>query len=239
MEHVRSKPAGKSRRRTLVIASLIGLGICAGGLVVLVRALEPSVSYCEGQPVAYWLGQVNSPEVGVSNRACGVLNRAILPKLIDTMFHDTNDSQFKIALINHLNDLPGVDIHFEAASRRRVEAAQMLGTFGPPAKAAIPDLVKAIRGNDAPLRIHAAVALGQIHSEPETVIPLLIGLLDDPQDGEPEAAMQALGDFGSLAKAAVPRLVPLLKSREKDTRHAASAALRQIDPEAATKAATR
>jgi HEAT repeat protein len=225
------------RQNRILIALVIGLGICLGGIVALTRVLqEPSASY-EGQPMSYWLERITSPEAAVSNRAFAVLNSAIIPRLVDTMFHDTNDSQLKIALINQLNGLPGVDIHFVAANRRRAEAAQGLGTLGPPAKAAIPDLTKVIQGKDTVVRPAATVALGQIHSEPETVIPLLMRLLADPQDGEPEAAMEGLGYFGSLAKAAVPKLIPLLKSPEKDTRHAAASALRQIDPEAAAKAA--
>jgi HEAT repeat protein len=78
--------------------------------------------------------------------------------------------------------------------------------------------------------------LGQIHSEPDTLIPLLMNLLDDPQDGVPEAAAGGLGQFGSLSKAAVPKLLQWLKGPDKDMRHAAIIALEQIAPDEAAKA---
>jgi HEAT repeat protein len=68
---------------------------------------------------------------------------------------------------------------------------------------------------------------------------LLIALLDDPQDSVPDHAAAALGQLGALSRAAVPKLLPMLKAKDKDLRHAATIALRQIDPEAAAKAAGR
>ena len=80
------------------------------------------------------------------------------------------------------------------------------------------------------MRAVSALALGHIHTQPDTIIPLLIACLDDPSDGVPPAAARGLGEFGPSAKAAVPKLVPLAKSHDKDLRMAAMAALRQIDP---------
>jgi HEAT repeat protein len=50
------------------------------------------------------------------------------------------------------------------------------------------------------------------------------------------AAANACEDLGEKAKPAVPALVELLKSEDAYVRSAASAALKRIDPEAATKA---
>ena len=96
--------------------------------------------------------------------------------------------------------------------------------------------MEVLNGKDPAPRPAAALALGQIHSEPATVIPLLMTLLDDPQNGVPEAAVTGLGEFGGLSKAVVPRLLQLSKVHDKDMRHAATVALKQIAPEEAAKA---
>jgi HEAT repeat protein len=162
-----------------------------------------------------------------------------MPQLTEAMFHDTNDSRLRLALVDQLNTLPGVQICSTVAAARRVAATQAIGQIGPQAKGTIPDLIKVLKGNDPAPRPAAASALGQIHGEPETIIPLLIALLDDPQDGVPENAASALGNWGSLSKAAVPKLLPMLKAPDKDLRRAATLALKQIDPEAATNTAVK
>jgi HEAT repeat protein len=63
-----------------------------------------------------------------------------------------------------------------------------------------------------------------------------LSLLDDPQDGVPEAAAGGLGQFGNMSKAAVPKLLQWLKGPDKDLQHAAIIALEQIAPDEAAKA---
>jgi hypothetical protein len=225
------------RRRNILAASVMGLALCVVGLVAVTRLLRPPTPRYEGRPMSYWLEGLESPDGSVNLRAQAVVTAVIVPALVEAMFHDTNDSGFRMSLVKVLNQLPGVDIEYRIAARRRVDAAEALGTLGPAARAAIPDLIKVVKGTDAPVRFAAAAALGGIRSEPGTVIPLLLSLLDDRQFDVPGGAMDGLGHFGPLAKAAVPKLIPLVKSPDKDTRHAAMAALEQIDPAAAAKAA--
>jgi len=134
-----------------------------------------------------------------------------------------------------LNGLPGVTIYFTPADGRRVGAAGTLGQIGPLAQKAIPDLIQALKGGDAAVRGPAARALGEIHGEPDRVIPLLMSYLDDPQDGVPEGAVEGLGEFGVLAKAAVPKLLEMSKAagQDKDMLGALSIALKRIEPEGA------
>ena len=89
------------------------------------------------------------------------------------------------------------------------------------------------------MRGAAAKALGDIHTQPETIIPLLIACLDDPQEDVPEAAVEALGEYGALSRPALPKLIPLLKKPDKDMQHALRVTLKQIDPEEAAKAGVR
>jgi hypothetical protein len=173
---------------------------------------------------------LNGHDTGRSNEAFAVVNRQVIPQLLDRLFRDTNDSSLRIFLVERLNGLPGVQIYFTQANGRRVNAAQSIGGLGPGAQSAIPALVQALKGKDAVVHGAAIEALGKIHSDPQVVIPLLIGYLEDENLND-EAAL-ALGDYGSLAKAAVPKIIPLLHARDKDARRAATEALKQIDPEA-------
>jgi hypothetical protein len=106
--------------------------------------------------------------------------------------------------------------------------------FGPAAKAAIPVLIQILnRTNDTSTQGAAADALGDIHSDPDVVIPALIACLQDNDIND--AAALALRKFGPLAKAAVPKMLPLLHGG-KEARRAATLALPRIDPAAAAKA---
>jgi HEAT repeat protein len=183
-----------------------------------------------GKPIDYWQQQLDGQDTAASNQAFVVVNTQIVPQLVDTMFHDTNDSRLRVWLVETLNSLPEVRINFSDATQRRMNAACEIGEFGPAAKAAISALVQAVKGTDTLIRETAVVALGKIHSDPETVIPLLTTCLDD--DNLNDEAATALGYFGSLAKPAVPKIIPLLNVPDDDTRTAAAEALTKIDPEA-------
>jgi hypothetical protein len=227
------------RLKRILVASAIGVALCVAGIWGLTRALNEGTPRYQGQTMDYWLEQANSQDAAASNQAWVVLNTTVIPQLVRTMFEDTNDSRLRLALIDQLNALPGVQIYSTLAEGRRAVSARALGEIGPRAKATIPELIKVLKGNDPGPRPAAASALGQIHCEPETVIPLLVALLDDPQDGVPEEAATALGQFGSLSKAAVPKLLELLKVPDKDLYFAVTTALKQIAPEEAPKSGAR
>ena len=227
------------RMRGILFATVIGLALVAGALFVLARAFDEGAPRYNGQSLDYWVARANSQDAAASNQACLVLHTTIIPQLTETMFHDTNDSQFKLALVERLNSLPGLQISATIAAGRRAAAAESLGQIGPLAKGTIPALLKVLKGKDSATRPAAALALGRIRSEPETVIPLLVALLDDSQDDAAPNAVEGLGQFGGLSKPLMPKLLPLLKSPDKDMRHAASVALKQIDSEAAAKAGVK
>ena len=235
-----AKPVGLMQRvKRVLLGTLIGLALCAGGVWLLIHLLDEPPETFEGKPLFYWLSQATNQQAAASNLAVLTLRSKVVPQLTRTMLHDTYDSPIKHALVARLNELPGVNIHSSVAEGRRYTAAVILGQVGPWAAGAVPDLIQAVKGNDSAVRPGAARALGQIGSQPDTIIPLLIGLLDDKQDGVPEAAVEALGDFGRLAKPALPKLLPLLKVRDKDMQHALRPALKKIDPQAAAEAGLR
>jgi hypothetical protein len=134
----------------------------------------------------------------------------------------------------------------KAGSSAKIEAAKDLGRLGmvraSDSKPAIPILLDIMaKDKDAPLRIQAAVSLGQIASEAETVVPALVKLLND--DKEPfnirAGAATGLGYMGNDAKEAVSDLRSIqqkYKTKDKDKRaemalsKAAGDALKKINP---------
>ena len=184
-----------------------------------------------GQTLAQWAAQINASDPTVSNQANAVLNQEIIPQLQNQMVSDTNDSNIRMTLVNLVNDLPGVSyVYYQPAESRRISAVRDLGSFGPAASAAVPALIQAVQGNDAAVHESAIVSLGDIHTEPDKVIPFLVKYLDD--DNLNDEAATALGKFGPLAKPAVPKIIPLLHASDDDAQAAAKEALKKIDPEA-------
>jgi HEAT repeat protein len=199
--------------------------------------LDDHAPLYRGKPVYYWVEQVNSRDASASSQASAIVTKEIIPQLTEVMFHDTNDSQLKLALVEKLNELPGIFILSATADVRRAKAAEAIGELGAAGKSAIPALLQALKSADGAVHPSAVTALGKIRREPETIIPLLIGYLDDKNLND-EAA-EALGDFGSRAKAAVPKLVSLLKVQDKDLHVAVVIALKKIDPAAAAAAGVK
>jgi len=227
------------RKRLLRISInvFIGVFILVGVIWLLSKTLDNSRdTLYAGRTLISWQQQLNGGDVAASNNAYAVLNAQVIPQLIDTMFHDTNDSKIRLRAIGLLNGLPGIQIIYINAFGRRSGAAGGLGQLGPVAKVAVPSLIQLLKGENR-LQKDAIRALGNIHSDPDVVIPLLIPYLTN-DDFNDKAAI-ALGNYGSLAKEAVPKIVPLLKARDKEARYAAHVALKQIDPEAAAKAGVK
>jgi HEAT repeat protein len=223
--------------KRILFAAAVGLGALVGGTWLLSRALAQREASCQGKPLDYWIEQLKDHDAAASNRAFVVVNSMIIPQLTDQMVQDTHDSSLRITLIEKLNNLPGVDIQFATAPFRRAAAARWLGEFGPAAKAAVPALLKVLKGNDDTVRVKAAEALGRIHSDSEIVIPALISCLNDPRSDLRTEAAEALASWGKQSRAAVPRLVQLLEDRsDRDLMAAVPEALKKIDPEAAAKA---
>ena len=213
----------------LAAAVLIGLIVIAGGIWILTQVLASHETRYQNKGAYDWETKLHSGNTEASNQAHTVVINQILPHLTEVMFHDTNDSSFRISLVEKLNNLPGVTIVFAEASTRRAEAATGIGQFEAVAEPAVPALIQAVKGSDDAVRPAALTSLGKIHSQPDVVLPLLISYLDN-QELNSHAA-EGLGYFGPVAKPALPKLVPLLEVRDKDLHHAVVEALKKIDPE--------
>jgi hypothetical protein len=137
---------------------------------------------------------------------------------------------------------------FDRIPSRQSEIAIILGCIGPPAKEAIPSLLRGTNNTNSSLRADSVFALGGIHSEPGTVVPVLVQALRDPCDSVRYSAVGALLAFGTNARPAVPALIELIPRERERTitpgQHLiiyawAEHALKQIDPEAAAKAGVK
>ena len=227
----------KSPRSILRISAgvAIGFGLLVAAVWILSLTLGNSQEETyHGQTLNYWIQQSRAQDPVSSNAAFMVIDTEILPSLEYRMFNDTNDSNIRTNIIALLNALPGVIIYYTPASGRRSWAASLIGEVGPAAKGAVPQLIRALQSDDADIHEPAIQALGEIHAEPGTVIPLLMRYLDDYSLND-EAAT-ALGKFGPLARPAVPKIIPLLQAADDDAQVAAKEALRKIDPAALTNA---
>ena len=131
----------------------------------------------------------------------------------------------------------------------RFNVARALGSIGSGAHPAIPALIEAMDennlapptrsvdfGGDWQVCAAAAEALRSIGGRPGDVVPGLTQALKSSHAEAIMAACRSLASFGAKAESAVPSLLGLTQHEDSNVRSAALRALRQIDPDAATKA---
>jgi hypothetical protein len=83
--------------------------------------------------------------------------------------------------------------------------------LGPAAHDAVPSLLRAATSTNQSTRGMALAALGQIHANPQAVVPILRSALHDPSANIPAYAAGGLGSFRGQAAPAVPDLVAILR----------------------------
>lgn len=123
-----------------------------------------------------------------------------------------------------------------------IPAIQALGWIGPAARAVVPDLDKALQGDEDDLRGAAAMALRRIDRRTEPAVPILVQLLRGekpspaslPQTNAVSpwvrvAAAEALGSIGGEAKEALPALRDVLQAEDSSLRVNAAVAVWQIE----------
>jgi HEAT repeat protein len=116
-------------------------------------------------------------------------------------------------------------------------AGVVLGSLGPKAEKAVPDLLDAL--GDKKSRFAAATALEKIRPAATVVVPRLVEQLHVKDDLRGRiCVIGVLGGYGVAAGSAVPRLLEIVKDRKEDadTRIAAVSVLKEIDPEVGKKA---
>jgi HEAT repeat protein len=169
------------------------------------EAVEPLIAALEDR----------DPRVrGGAVQALGLLGesaRAAAPALVEVLFEDRPLCEPTLSA----SPDPGQwTLAGEPAANGPHSALQAIG------ETATPLLLARLDRTDRTSKVKAIQALGRIGSGAKSVVPRLIGLLDDPEL-RLEAA-SALGGFGSAARAAIPRLMDAL--RDPDPRFRARAA---------------
>ncbi len=219
---------------------LAGLATVAGLCWVLSRALGSAEVLYEGQTLDHWREQATQTDPGLSNRAVAVLVGVIVPRLTNQIFCDTNDSRLRLAVIEQLDNLPGIQVDFTPADGRRSQAIADLRTLGTRAQPAIPALLETLRLHDPILTGPAAKVLADIGTDATTAVPALMACLTDAEgNGNPDV-VEALAEYGPKAREAVPVLVRLLADRSsKEIVQVVPKALKAIDPQAAAGAGVK
>jgi HEAT repeat protein len=112
----------------------------------------------------------------------------------------------------------------------RVLAASILAHIGPPAKAAVPELIEIAKTDKNPAaKREALMALGSIGGA-EAGASVATAALGDPDEKVVIAACYALAKMGPAAKEAVPALKKLAESGDDAIREEAGKALKAVAP---------
>jgi HEAT repeat protein len=119
------------------------------------------------------------------------------------------------------------------ATSTRAEALRSIGSFGPQAVPALPQLVEALRDSDVEARIASAWALSQVaQSMDERAVKALTQVLADPDPKVRSLAAVALREAGPGAVDAVSALITALNDSAAYVRAPAADALGKIGPAA-------
>jgi len=170
----------------------------------------------------------------------------VFKKAIEKISQQSNLTEIAVSLIGAFGDLHCIveDCAIEilvkigeaavpALIRRRVGrcSAQVLYGIGDKAKAAIPDLVKAVDDSDEVTRRYATEALGNMA---DVAVPALIEAVGDPGNVKEKSLTTlhniviALGIIGEKAESAIPILKKVLKIENEYTRRVAAEAIKKI-----------
>ncbi|MFI2778704.1 PBS lyase [Streptomyces sp. ALB3] len=110
----------------------------------------------------------------------------------------------------------------------RTAAVRALGSFGPAADCAVPELRRLLRTPGTAAATEAAQALWAVTGDAGTVLPVLAEGLRAEQVHDCRAAASALGGLGRRAEAVAPRLRALLAHEEPWLRVDAATALWEV-----------
>jgi hypothetical protein len=189
----------------LRLAGLLTLAALICGTEARAQEAEAEI---DGKPVSTLLAQLRGANRGLQLRAAQALVKApaearpqIVPKLLPILQSERENDRFV--------------------------AAQVLGEYGPAARAAIPELLPILEGTQYERnRAAAAKALGQIltnappSDEVEKVVRALVAKLDDKYVDVAREAVLACGTIGPAAKGCIPALAQQIGQGRKEWQEA-------------------
>ncbi len=188
------------RRETLGNCGVVCVALVMAAALVGRAAGESEVAI-KGKPLSKWIAQLTGGNRGLQVRAARALSEApaelyaqIVPKVIPVLKSERENDKFV--------------------------AAQVLGVYGPAARAAVPDLLPMLEGTQHERnRSAAAKALGQIlkdakhDDEVEKVTAALTSKFNEKYDQYSDVrreSVRALGMIGPAAKSCIPKLTRAL-----------------------------
>ena len=120
---------------------------------------------------------------------------------------------------------------------KRMAAAETLNEIKPPAPAAVPMLIEALKDETQSVRYSAALALGR-YEEPQrgAALPALIDALQDKDEWVRCMAAKSLAHYQAGAQQAVPTMVNILSREKPNLRGHAAAILGEFGPAASSAA---
>lgn len=174
-------------------------------------------------------------------RATGPEDRDQIPKLIkqltnrqipkdDFIYNETYSGYAMRALVDiGIEAVPALTTAVETIDKQsRWLPVQGLKRIGPPARTALPVLVRNLDTDLWSLRSEITDSLAKIDRDGTTAIPALKKMLRDENDYVRESAAEGLGTYPAHAEAVVPPLIAALKDKSPNVRAAAIRSLRQI-----------
>ncbi|MES9508517.1 HEAT repeat domain-containing protein [Streptomyces sp. NPDC000609] len=196
-------------------------------LPALAAALEgPEVPHDVGFAIDF-LGTAAAPLAGVLRRRLGEVP-------LDARAHDRAGPLLaSVAALRADEALPEVLRVLRGVPEYRGEwvrtaALRALGSFGPAAHGAVPELRALLRSPGATSAIEAAKALWAVEGDAGAVLPVLIEGLRAERVQELRSAVNALGGLGTGAAVVAPRLRALLGHGEQWLRVDAAIALWEV-----------
>jgi HEAT repeat protein len=124
-----------------------------------------------------------------------------------------------------LNLRPWIDRLGDDDPKRRLQAAMVLGSLGPQASIAVPELTGLLEDRYAQVRRVAALALGEIGPEAAAAIPALSRCVTDADEAVRRRAVVALGGIAANDRGTVGVLILALRDDSALVRRCAAAAL--------------
>ncbi len=239
-----------TKAKTAVVAG-VAILLAGGTVFVAVKEVRHSAEPAyDGKTLSVWLqafqhGLNGGPEQDKATTAITHIGTNAIPTLLkllkDRNSADENTSAiwgFRILGSNGSAATPDlIRIYKERISgSSQYYTARSLGMIGPAAEAAVSYLLDSVTNPPAtdskyPQDFAAVEALGQIHADSETVVPVLAGLVHSPNRGVAQVAVEALGQFGPAAKDAIPALLEVVTNYPSNgwrPAYSASDAIRDI-----------
>src|SRR5262249_217070 len=119
--------------------------------------------------------------------------------------------------IEQLSETLGAVVALPGDEQVRIEAARLLGRFGPAGHRGVPGLIKALKAPSPLVRSYAAAALGNMAPRSKDILPHLVYMLRDKFEKKAVLlnGISAVTQFGRDARPAVPYLVQALGDYEE------------------------